>query len=233
LHAERERFALAKDVPAEGGTSAPVALKQLRASWRAQSAHLQKDRGTRVAAVRTPFSRKSLDTVKLDAMPDPEPAIKAAAASKRLITLGLNAMPVSDAALAAISTHATMEVLNLLNAVTGVTPAGLAHLVKMRQLNTVYFEIPISHAMAAELAKIDSLQHLRIKKSELTEVGVGSLSRLRNVFDLYLADPPVTPAALAALKRMKALKGIAVGKQTPPENIEKLKAALKGVDIGP
>jgi hypothetical protein len=173
----------------------------------------------------------TLETVKLDAMPDPDAAIKAAVANKRLITLALNAMPVSEAALAAISTHTTMEVLNLLNAVTGVTPAGLAHLAKMRRLNTVYFEIPINDAMAAELAKLDSLQHLRIKNSQLTEVGVASLSRLRNVFDLYIDNPPVTPAALAAYKRMRALKTFTVGKQTPPDSTDKLKAALKRVEI--
>jgi hypothetical protein len=49
--AERERFAVAKDVPAEDEATAPVALKQLRASWRAQAARLQKDRATRAAAV--------------------------------------------------------------------------------------------------------------------------------------------------------------------------------------
>jgi hypothetical protein len=140
-------------------------------------------------------------------------------------------MPISEAALAAISAHPTMDTLNLLSGITELTPAGLAPMAKMRRLTTIYLEVPINDAMAAELAKIDSLQHLRIKNSALTEAGVASLSRLRNVFDLYIENPPVTPAALAAYKRMKALKTFTVGKQTPPDSTDKLKAALKGVEI--
>jgi hypothetical protein len=165
-------------------------------------------------------------------MPDPEGAIKAAVANKRLTHLMVCAMPVSESALAAISMHPTLQVLDFLKGATGFTPAGLGQLAKMRKLTTVLFEdFPVDDAMAAELAKLDSLEHLDLRASKLTETGVAALGRLRNVTSLSLPDPPVTPAALAALKRMKALTTLNVSRQTSPESMDKLKAALKGVNV--
>jgi hypothetical protein len=48
---ERDRFAVAKNVPPQDEPNAPVAFKQLRADWRTQAARLEKERADRAKTV--------------------------------------------------------------------------------------------------------------------------------------------------------------------------------------
>lgn len=174
----------------------------------------------------------TVETVKLFSMPASEAAIKAIAATKHLPHLVMGSMEITEAALTALGVNTTIFNVEFEKGVTGLTPAGLAHLGKMRKLTQLHFvDFPIDDAMAAEIGKMEGLQHLSIRQSALTEAGVASLGRLRNVTDLVLTTPPVTPAALAGLKKMKALKNLTVSRATPAEDMAKLRAALKGVTV--
>ena len=54
---ERDRFSSAKDVPTEDEAGIFPALKPFRASWRAQNAKIQKDRGERAKAVHARYDQ--------------------------------------------------------------------------------------------------------------------------------------------------------------------------------
>jgi hypothetical protein len=174
----------------------------------------------------------SVETLKLFSLSAAEATIKAVAATKHLPHLIMGTMEIPEGALAALGTNTTMSNLDFETGATGLTAAGLGQLAKMRKLTQLYVaETPIDDAMAAEIGKMEGLQHLNIRQSRLTEAGVVSLGRLRNLTNLTLPAPPATPAALAALKKLKALKDMTVGKTMPAEDLAKLRAALKTVSV--
>lgn len=174
----------------------------------------------------------ALEYIRLLSMPTVEGVIKTVATGKRPAQIILGSMPIPEAALAALGTSSAMSRIDFEKETTGLTAAGLAHLVKMKKLAQLNFvDVTIDDAMAAEISKMDGLQHLTIRQSKLTEAGIVSLGRLRNLTDVTITSPPVTPAALATYKKWRALKNLTVGKVTPPEDMVKLRAALKGVTV--
>ncbi len=174
----------------------------------------------------------SVETLKLFSLSAAEATIKAVAATKHLPHLIMGTMEIPDGALAALGGNTTMSHVEFEIGATGLTAAGFSQLAKMRKLTQLYVaDVPIDDAMAAEIGKMEGLQHLNVRQSALTEAGVVSLGRLRNLTNLTLPAPPATPAALAALKKLKALKDMTVGKAMPAEDLAKLRAALKTVSV--
>jgi hypothetical protein len=171
------------------------------------------------------------DKFKLEQVVAAEAAIKAAAANRKLTHLELRSIPTSDAALAAFGAHPALAHVELGN-VTGLTATGVAQFARAHGLvDLLLKDFEVDDALAVGVGAIQSLHALEINRSKLTDAGLLSLSRLRNLSELRIVNPPVTPEAIAALKKMPALKVLVLLKPTPPEDVAALKAALKGVQV--
>jgi hypothetical protein len=174
----------------------------------------------------------SLSAIIFDGFIGGDAAIQAAARNNHLIGISAKNMPISEAAMAAIGGNTSVPNVSLDKITDGLTPSGVAHLARMKKLAALYLnDCPISDAVAAELGKIAGLARLTISKSELTEAGIASLSNLRNLADLQINSPPTTPGAIAAFKKMRSLKSLRVGGQLPADELDKLRAGLKGVEV--
>ncbi len=113
-----------------------------------------------------------------------------------------------------------------------VTPAGLAHLNKLRQLEILYLAgNALDDAALAQIAQCDKLKQIYVMRGTATDVGVQSLSKLSHLEELSWSNPPVTDAALKSYGKMRALTKFTLSQDTSPETEQKLKAALPKVTV--
>ena len=138
-----------------------------------------------------------------------------------------------DEALKAIaSAFPRLDTLEVGGTGTNYTAAGIAALDRLRSLTTLrIFGESVTDAIAAELAKLDSLVTLGVGKSTLTEQGLATLSRLPKLSRLYIVNPPITDGALKALKKFRALRDINLGEDTPPATFARLRSDLQGIAV--
>ena len=173
----------------------------------------------------------SLEHLQLMSMPLNETLLKAIATQRKTSILDLRQTPVTDAGLAALAGMPSLSSVWFQNT-TGVTAAGLGQFIKTKHLTNLSLEgFDIDDAMAAQIGKMNGLVLLDIRNAKVSEAGVVALSGLTKLEKFTLIDPPVTPPALAAYKKMRALTRFDIGKQAPEESVAALRAALKGVEV--
>ena len=140
----------------------------------------------------------------------------------------------SDEALRAIvAAFPKLDLLRFRADVGSVTPDGLAHLSKLRQLGTLDIDgsNTVDDAGLSQLAKCDRLTRLYVGGgTSITEAGMHSLAKMKSLRDLGWSNRPVTDAALKSFGKLP-ITHFYIGPTTPPENEAKLKAALPKVKI--
>lgn len=152
----------------------------------------------------------------------------------KTLTIGSTASA-SDKALRGIATaFPNVDKLDLTANSGSVTPAGLAHLQKLKKLTHLHFTgDAIDTAALGHLTAFSQLTHLGLGAARLTEAEVRVLAQFGSLRELEWANPPVTDAALKGYAKLRALVQFKVGSKTKPEALEKLVAALPNVKVVP
>jgi Leucine-rich repeat (LRR) protein len=151
---------------------------------------------------------------------------------KKLVELNLESTGVSDAGLKHLAGMTAMVEMNLSE--TQISGEGLVHLKDMQQLNELDIsECPLAGGLdglapvplvtldasecgiqdvhVAQIAKISSLQRLRVHDTQMTDSGLKSLSVLKNLEYITLWDTLVSDKGTVHLKAMQNLETVVMG----------------------
>ncbi len=161
-------------------------------------------------------------------------AFKSWPVRNNLITLHLDDCPgLDDSVLRAIATaFPKLETLEIGGAAGSINRAGVAELLKLRQLSNLRVQgDAATDNMATELARLETLTQLDLDKAALTEAGLNALAKLPKLHKLSLDNPPITDGALRAFKKFRKLREITVSPATPEAIFTRLRADLPGLSI--
>ena len=151
-----------------------------------------------------------------------------------LVTLHLDNCPgLDDSVLRAIANaFPKLETLEIGGAAGSINRAGVAELLRLRQLNNLRVQgDAATDTVATELARLETLNQLDLDKAALTEAGLNALAKLPKLHKLSLDNPPITDGALRALKKFRKLKEINVSPATPEAIFTRLRADLPGLNV--
>ncbi len=151
-----------------------------------------------------------------------------------LVTLHLDHCPgLDDSVLRAIATaFPKLETLEIGGAAGSINRAGVAELLRLRQLHVLRVQgDAATDNVAAELARLETLNQLDLDKAVLTEGGLNALAKLPKLHKLSLDNPPITDGALRAFKKFRTLKEIIVSPDTPEAIFTRLRADLPSLNI--
>ena len=147
----------------------------------------------------------------------------------------LSKSSVSDKVLRGVATAFPMlDRLEVRADAASVTPAGIAHLQKLRHLSYVSFTGDgVDAAGLAHLATFSEITHLGIGAARLADTDVRLFAKFAALRELEWSTPPVTDTALKSFARLHGLAQFKVGTAVKPENLEKLTAALPSTKVTP
>ena len=150
----------------------------------------------------------------------------------KTLTLG-STSSVTDKALRAIVTaFPKIDHLEVRADAGSVTPAGLAHLQKLRGLTHLTLTgDAVDAAGFAHLLSLDQLKHLGLGAARLTDADVGSLAKFGALRELEWFNPPVTETALKGYAKLRALTQFKIGGKAKPGVADKLAAVLPSVKV--
>ena len=143
---------------------------------------------------------------------------------------------VSDKGLAAICDSEptpSFDTIDLLN--SPVTAAGLAHLAKLKQLRTLFFNsCPINDACLASVKSLDGLQNLTLLEegstanpNRFTEAGFREVGQMKNLRSLWLVQLQISTAAANHLKNLTRLDSLKLSRcLISDDSIAELRKAL-------
>ena len=147
----------------------------------------------------------------------------------------LSKSSVSDKVLRGVATAFPMlDRLEVRADAASVTPAGIAHLQKLRHLSYVSFTGDgVDAAGLAHLATFSEITHLGIGAARLADTDVRLFAKFAALRELEWSTPPVTDTALKSFAKLHGLAQFKVGTAVKPENLEKLTAALPSTKVTP
>jgi internalin A len=136
---------------------------------------------------------------------------KSIALFRKLWTVKLAHQPITDAGLKEFVINLS-ELRSLALDDTRITDAGLAHIVKTRNLakpprleELLLSKTNVTEAGAIDLAKLKGLRRLRIAETKITDAGADSLVNLTGLQDLDVSNTSIGDAGLAALCKLPKL----------------------------
>ncbi len=180
---------------------------------------------------------KTLQSLKTTAGSSVDGSIFAAwPANTKLKTLAFpSTASVTDKALRGIeAAFPLLTQLELRADAANVTPAGLAHLQKLKHLTKLSLHgDAVDPAGLAHLSTLPEITHLDIGSPRLTDADVRTLVKFTGLRELEWLNPPVTDLALKSYARLRALTQFKVGAKMKKEDTDKLEVALPAVKIVP
>lgn len=126
-----------------------------------------------------------------------------------------------------------LEVLEFTGKLNDITPAGVAHLAKLRalrQLRLIKSDFVVD-GVATEVSRMTALTHLDLGDAHLTNDGAALLGKLTRLEVLEMDKAPTGEPALKAYARLKLLREFRLGEGATPESAGFIQGALPGVAI--
>ena len=152
----------------------------------------------------------------------------------KTLTLGSKSS-VSDKALRGIAIAFPMLARLEVSATAGsVTPAGLAHLQKLRQLTYLTFTgDAVDAAGLVHVGSFEQLKHLGLGTPRVSDADVHLLAKLGSLHELEWSNPPVTDTALKGYAKLRGLTQFKIGNASKSDPADKLSTALPSVKVIP
>jgi internalin A len=139
---------------------------------------------------------------------------------------------VEDDALASLRGQHRLRSLVLQH--TRITEAGLAHLEGFTSLQKLYISGDITDRGLARVARLTSLDQLRLNDTQITDTGLCHFRALPNLKSLALEHTRVTDASIPELKRLVGLSRLSLHRtEITTEGIGELKKSLAQTVVVP
>jgi hypothetical protein len=168
---------------------------------------------------------REISVINLDAKPVTDAELAAISGLAGLRILYLNATLITDDSLRHVGTLTSLSKLELRE--TAVGDAGMAHLNGLRELTALYLHSTlVGDAGLAHLASLPKLRELHLGRTRVSDAGLVHLRGLGELQSLYLEYTNVSDAGLAALESVPNLRFISLeGTSVTDAGIDRLNQA--------